>query len=322
MLEKSVSAMLSAIEIYNKPNFKYREETFSILCINSWELLFKAKVLNLANNKLASLYIVEYRTLKDGTKSSFPRAKKNRAGNPMSVGLMGAYDIITNEYGVIIDNAVKDNLVALTEIRDNSIHYLNESPQLATKVQELGSAALQNYLHIVDEWFGGILDGYNFYLMPISFFRDFNQASSILINKNMDNLLSYLKEIEGEHDESDEMGSYNLTLRVDIKFHKTKSDSSLPVRLTNDLMAADVRISEEDITEKYPWEYSVLTTRLQKRFCDFKVNMQYHSLRKKLELNEKFAYERLLNPRNPDGGKKILYNSNIIKEFDKHYTRR
>lgn len=42
MLEKSIAAMLSAIEIYNKPDFKYREETFSVLCINSWELLFKS----------------------------------------------------------------------------------------------------------------------------------------------------------------------------------------------------------------------------------------------------------------------------------------
>ena len=43
-VEKSVGAALSAIEIYNKPDFKYREETFAILMINSWELLLKAKI--------------------------------------------------------------------------------------------------------------------------------------------------------------------------------------------------------------------------------------------------------------------------------------
>lgn len=31
ILEKSVHAALSAIEVYNKPDFKYREETFAIL---------------------------------------------------------------------------------------------------------------------------------------------------------------------------------------------------------------------------------------------------------------------------------------------------
>jgi hypothetical protein len=42
---KSVGAALSAIEIYNKPDFKYREETFAILMINAWELLLKAKII-------------------------------------------------------------------------------------------------------------------------------------------------------------------------------------------------------------------------------------------------------------------------------------
>lgn len=59
MLEKSVSAMLAAIEIYNKPDFKYREETFSVLCINAWEILLKAKVLNLSGNKIGSLIAME-----------------------------------------------------------------------------------------------------------------------------------------------------------------------------------------------------------------------------------------------------------------------
>ena len=63
MLEKSIAAILSAIEIYNKPDFKYREETFAVLCINSWELLLKAKILNLASNRAAALYAMEYKTL-------------------------------------------------------------------------------------------------------------------------------------------------------------------------------------------------------------------------------------------------------------------
>ena len=162
MLEKSIAAMLSAIEIYNKPDFKYREEIFSVLCINSWELLLKAKVLNLASNKLASLYAMENKTLKDGKKSSIKRPKKNRSENPMSVGLFEAYRIVVEDYGVKIDKVVNDNLIALTEIRDNSIHFVNEDFLLALKIQELGSASLQNYLHLVSAWFGNVLSGYNF----------------------------------------------------------------------------------------------------------------------------------------------------------------
>ena len=40
---KSVQAAVAAIEIYNKPSFTYREEAFSLLMTNAWELLLKAK---------------------------------------------------------------------------------------------------------------------------------------------------------------------------------------------------------------------------------------------------------------------------------------
>lgn len=40
-LDKSINSMLSAIEIYNKPNFSYREETYAILAINSLNYCLK-----------------------------------------------------------------------------------------------------------------------------------------------------------------------------------------------------------------------------------------------------------------------------------------
>ena len=45
LFDKSISVILSAIEIYNKPDFKYREESFAILIVNGWELLLKSKIL-------------------------------------------------------------------------------------------------------------------------------------------------------------------------------------------------------------------------------------------------------------------------------------
>lgn len=321
MLEKSIAAMLSAIEIYNKPDFKYREETFSVLCINSWELLLKAKVLNLASNKVASLYAMEYRVLKTGKKSTVKRPKKNRSDNPLSINIFEAYRIVTEEYGVKINKAVHDNLVALTEIRDNSIHFVNDDLLLSLKVQELGSASLQNYLHLVSSWFGDVLSGYNFYLMPLSFFRNFNEAPGVSLNSKERKVLEYIKKSEEVYDGVEDVGDYNLTLRIDVKFQKVKSTSGLPVQITNDAGATAVYLSEEDFADKYPLDYDILSTRLSKRYSDFKMNAKYHKIRKKLEEDKKFAYERLLNPKNPNGGKKTFYNPNIQKEFDKHYTK-
>lgn len=69
LLDNSVSAAVSAIEIYNKPDFKYREETFSILMINSWELLLKAKILKDHLGDCNSIYV--------------PRKTKNKKGQPL-----------------------------------------------------------------------------------------------------------------------------------------------------------------------------------------------------------------------------------------------
>ena len=49
LLDKSLQAAISAIELYNKPDFRYREETFAVLICTAWELLLKAKVLKDGN---------------------------------------------------------------------------------------------------------------------------------------------------------------------------------------------------------------------------------------------------------------------------------
>jgi hypothetical protein len=80
VLDKSIDAMISAIEIYNKPSFNYREEAFSILAINSWELLLKARILQLdGKNRLAAIIKYYRKKNKNGTKSKTLYRKKGTA---------------------------------------------------------------------------------------------------------------------------------------------------------------------------------------------------------------------------------------------------
>ena len=53
--------MAAAIEVYNKPGFPYRSESFTILAINGWELALKAKWLDLHRNDKRSLYVYEHK---------------------------------------------------------------------------------------------------------------------------------------------------------------------------------------------------------------------------------------------------------------------
>lgn len=75
LLDKSVACMMSAIEIYNKPDFKYREGSFAILAVNAWEMLLKAQVLDMNSMRETCLYVWEPKRLKDGSKAPKKKVK-------------------------------------------------------------------------------------------------------------------------------------------------------------------------------------------------------------------------------------------------------
>jgi hypothetical protein len=70
LVDRSIDACLAAIEIYNKPDFRYRAEAFSILMLNAWELLLKARVMKENGDKQRSIQVLEPVTKKDGTKGA------------------------------------------------------------------------------------------------------------------------------------------------------------------------------------------------------------------------------------------------------------
>src|ERR1039457_3875953 len=149
LLNNSVAAALSAIEIYNKPDFRYRGEIFSILIINAWELLLKAKIVADAKECLESIYVFR----EDG------QLKINRAGAPLTV------DLNTALKAAGISGAIAENLLALISIRDSAVH-LYATQALNYLVYSLGVAALQNYQKFVYQSFGRSLIEYNFYILP------------------------------------------------------------------------------------------------------------------------------------------------------------
>ena len=122
LLDKAVQAALSAIELYNKPNFLYREESFTILMVNAWELLLKAKLLDDNGSNPICLYVVDGKAVgKSGIPYKKPRYKENRSGNKITIGIDAAIERLA------LPKDLKDQLETLIEIRDNAIHFYNES---------------------------------------------------------------------------------------------------------------------------------------------------------------------------------------------------
>ena len=84
LLDRAIAAMVAAVEIYNKPGFSYRNESFVILAMNAWELLLKAKWLTLNQNRVQSLYVYEHRTNKSGKRSKQRYIKRSRSDTPFT----------------------------------------------------------------------------------------------------------------------------------------------------------------------------------------------------------------------------------------------
>ena len=323
LVAKSLQACIAAIEVYNKPDFKYREETFSILILNAWELLLKARVLKENGGRIRSIEVWEAATRKDGNKGRRLRPKRNRSGNAMTIDLQRAAELVRQYPTDAIDERCVDNLRMLMEVRDTAIHFHNVSAGLNKRIQEIGAAALKNYARAAELWFDVDLSRFNFYLMPIAFHSPLDVVESLSAKQppSVKRLLDYIAKTEQRHEAGAE-SNYNVALQVQIQFVRAPGPGAIPVQLSRDPTAMKIQVSEEDVLKAFPWSYRVLVGEMRKRYSNFVENQIFHQNRVKIEQDKRFCRIRFLDPAKPASGKKKFYNSNILIEFDRLYARR
>lgn len=318
LLDRAVAATVAAIEIYNKPDFLYREEAFAVLAINGWELLLKAKWLVDHHNKISTLYVMEPRTKKDGTKSKKLRVKETRSGNPFTHSL----DFLAKK---LVETKAFDanawaNVQALLELRDSSIHFYNRSGAFPVRLQEIGAASLKNFVAATKLWFGRDMSEFNFYLMPLSFVALPRQTQAAVLNHEERRFLAFVESLEPANDDS--VSPYSVTVNIDIKFTRSKARDALGVQVTNNPNAPQVRLTEEQIRDRFPWDYVRLTEECRKRYEDFKLAKKYHDVRRQLLKDKQFGDIRFLDPGNPKSPKKPFFSPNILQELDKYFTKK
>lgn len=317
---KAQAALLASIELFNKPDFRYREEAFTILALNAWELLLKAKLLAENNNRLQCLTFYQTRLTKSGRQSKRKYVKTNRAGNAQTIGLGQVIGDLEAK-GTRLPAAVRHNLDGLMEIRDNAIHFINADPRLAKQVLELGTAAVKNFIELAKQWFRLDLSAYNLYLMPIGFVAAPGVGIGLHAGDDEGRLIRYIAALVRDAPKDDGT-DFHVSLEVNLSFKRSAADAAAVVAVTNDPDAAKVALSEEDVRKIYPWDYAELTRRMKARYIDFSANTKYHEIRKTLAQNPQFVKTRLLDPSKPSGLRKDFFNPNVVAEFDKFYTRR
>jgi len=307
--------MLSAIEIYNKPNFAYREESFAILSVNAWELLLKAYLLRLNRFNINAIYEHEFVKKKDRTLSTRKQVKLNRCGNPKSISIFEVIGILSRR------NALSNNLIesinSIIELRDNAIHFVN--PKAITKeIQELGFACIKNYISAIKKWGLEIeLVDYNFYLMPLAYVDGKINAESILTSETQNYLNLITSKIKNQ-DRTDE--EFDIAISIDIDFKKGNSFESLGFNYDPNGIA--IILSEEDIKRNFPYKYATLLSKCKERYSDFKQNNDFNAIMRCIKRNGKLHYSRKLDPENKKSVVKPFYSTNIWQELDKHYTKK
>lgn len=314
LVEKSVAAMLSGIEIYNKPDFKYREEIFSILFVNAWELLLKAKILKNSEEILSSIQVAERLKTKTGQKIKRFYPKKNRSGNPLTIDIYKAIEVLK------LPKPLKANLEAIVEIRDNSIHFRNEDKFLNKRIQEICTASMKSYLDSLKNWFVFNIASYNFYLIPLSFFHPY-EIDSYSVNTESQqekNLLKYLK-LKERSNPYIEGADHNFALVLATKFEK--GTGGLPVKIGK--KGTSIVVSEESLFKtRYVIKHDDLIKKLKDRYNDFKSNNKFWTVLKPMKEDAKYCKYSYLDPVKKVGGKKPFYCSEVFTELDKHYTKK
>lgn len=295
---------LSAIEIYNKPDFKGREQVFCILMVTAWEALLKARIVQQSGSKLNAIYV------KYGQ-----RYKRNRTGAYFTIGIDEA--IRRCKLPLIVE----ENISRLVDIRDAAIHLTADSHALPYLVFTLSTASLQNYARFIRAWFQVGLGDYNFYILPLGFSIPFQAITAVDFQKEPKAVAAVIASIAAAQDECriSEDGFHLLceikTQLVSVK--KVTEDPDLVAAVkSGDLPNIIVR-RDVNILDQYPFTYTQIWERIrdelpQVRRFDFNEFIRIN----KIKGNKKFSRynyrSKLEEKRGSSKNTAVVYNAEFL----------
>ena len=256
LLSNSKQAMFSAIEIYNKPKFDYREEVFVILLVNAWDLLLLAI---LSKNK----------------KRIFQKKKK---GQPYKTLKFDTSYSEASKFFVSLEQkdiqAIKTNLSLIRDYRNKAIHYYGDKPKQHV-IYVLSQSAIKNYFDAFKSIFNeDLINEINIILLPLSFnnqprFIEFFKQNKSKGNSFVQSLFKNLKELE----DIDADTSLFIT-QCSVKIESSRSIKSSDFNSVYDEKSNAVAIKTMDPDDSYPF--------LRKDIIGGKKNPKHSNLKKEL----------------------------------------
>lgn len=306
LAEHSVKMALAAIEIYNKPDFKNREQIFTILMVAAWESLLKAKILKDNKNQPKSIYVKEGGRYK----------RKKRTKQHFTVGLD---DSIAR---CQLPEVLRKNIESLEDVRDAAIHLTAESEVLPYIVFSLGAATLRNYARLVEKWFRLGLREYNFYILPLGFSYPFKTMSTAVLRKEPEEIAEIVREITAAQNAgcaSD--GEYFLVCQIQTTLVSAKkltdaTDLTVAVQAPGpQTIVVDRLVNPRD---RYPYTYREVLGRIRKE-CPGVKQAAFDSLIKETKIKGDPRYSdynyrsKLEEKRGPSKATAVIYNEDFVR---------
>ena len=303
MARCAASALLAAIEIYNKPTVEYREQSLSLLLTNAWEILLKARLVQLAGGKIQAIYERESRSR---------RYKRDReTDEPLSIGLKVALGRVP------LPNEVKANVKGLIEIRNRAAHLGMLSAEARQRILYFGTASVHNFIRLSTKWFGEVIEAP--YLLPVGFAGHAATVKETYPKRQRD----LIKALDGLVDSGSTANSdYSVVIHVDVNLNRGFSGGG-NIGLTDDPAAPTVRISDDEALAHYPSTYADVLAACKERYANFVQNRQFVQRMKLVKADPKCAHERKLNPNSDKTSTQFFYQLvTTLTKLDSYYHKR
>lgn len=334
ILQKSELAAIAAIELYNKPSFNYKEESFTILIINAWELLLKLKVIQVKDKDgdITSIYEKSKPNDNINPKNRSKESKPNDNSNYLfefesecnknlsdnnneeyedKSGLDSEFsDKKTINFAKLLKKLktwegcsnIASNLSSLNAMRNNYVHFPDGefSQKFQNEFAQCALACVKNYSICMKDWFKRDISEYNLNIMPLSFnppsnFKHANKNDS----KELEEILGVFLENK-KH--ADQESKFYVAIDFDIKFSSKKDKNATSVRQAEPgEKGIPITLNDGELKARYSLDYDTLKKQCKDRYSNYKQKKFNNKLKEwrsksKLKENELFLYGYQRNP--------------------------
>ncbi|WP_447645178.1 DUF3644 domain-containing protein [Nocardioides zeae] len=308
LADNSLSAMLSAVEVYNKPQMTYRDEVTVMLVVNAWELALKATL----RQKNQSIFYPKkrgerYRSI--GIDDALARVGSNGL---WPVGVSGA--------------AVTANIKALAEYRDRAIHLYNAQGLGAVIYPFLQQNVLNYRDFMLAKFKKDLADSMTWQLLPLGATAPADVVQFMKVDRNskmiaeVEDFINELRVLMDAVEKSEgDIGRVATVYDINLQSVKKMSSADLVVAVSS-TADGQVVVRKTDPNQTHPYSATELLNRVNAKRSGRKLtsyDLQAICWKELLREEAKYAWKHSNGATHVWSGEAISY---LVSLTDERYA--